>query len=250
MIGSPGGEGTECEGMEVTFCTRIRDERAYPALDAQAELWCRLQRRLFVDHCVRGVPLSECKKRYIARYGITARQFNALSADLRKKVDAARKSARRHVAGLERRIKAAKEKIRRLEKALKKACSPERKRRLLFVLHHKKRRLKTLEDRLEVARREAGRRVPGICFGARKLFRAQFHLVENGYPSHEAWLRDWRAARSAQFLCLGSHEETGGNQTATLFPGGSCGSGSLRPWRRPWGSTCGSTASSSPTARR
>ncbi len=210
----------ECEGMEVTFCTRIRDERVYPALDAIADLWCRLQRRLFVDLYVQGRKLGECKKRYIAHYGLTARQFNALSADLRGKVDTARKSAHKRIAGLKRRIKAAKEKIARLEKALKKAGSSERKRRLEFILHQKKRRLKTLEDRLQNARREAARKIPSICFGGRKLFRAQFHLAENGYPSHEAWLRDWRLARSAHFLCLGSSEETGGNQTATLYPGG------------------------------
>ncbi len=130
VAGSPGGEGTECEGMEVTFCTRIRDEQAYPALDAIADLWCRLQRRLFVDLYVRGGKLGECKKRYIARYGLTARRFNALSADLRGKVKARREAVRAHVAGLERRVRVAREKIARLEKELSKASSPERRRRL------------------------------------------------------------------------------------------------------------------------
>jgi len=63
--------------MQATFQTKIRDERVYALLDAMAALFGRLMRRLFVELHVRGRRLNECKKLYIARYGLTARQFNA-----------------------------------------------------------------------------------------------------------------------------------------------------------------------------
>ncbi|MGH8278445.1 MAG: IS200/IS605 family accessory protein TnpB-related protein, partial [Gammaproteobacteria bacterium] len=51
-----------------------------------------------------------------------------------------------------------------------------------------------------------------LCFGSRKLFRAQFALEDNGYASLDAWRDEWRAARSNQFFVIGSHEETSGCQ--------------------------------------
>ncbi|MFH4338284.1 hypothetical protein WAJ35_23160, partial [Acinetobacter baumannii] len=52
-----------------------------------------------------------------------------------------------------------------------------------------------------------------ICFGGRRLFRRQFHLAENGYHDHAAWLAEWRRARANQFFVVGSGDETSGNQS-------------------------------------
>ncbi|BDG60475.1 IS200/IS605 family accessory protein TnpB-related protein [Caldinitratiruptor microaerophilus] len=94
----------------------------------------------------------------------------------------------------------------------------ERRQRVRFRLHQKNRRLAMLRARLEAAENHQG--PPSLCFGSRKLFRAQFHLAENGYASHDEWLQAWRKARSDSFFCLGSKDEAGGNQTCTLFPDG------------------------------
>jgi len=51
-----------------------------------------------------------------------------------------------------------------------------------------------------------------LCFGSKRLWRKQRHLAENGYSSHEEWLRDWRHARSDEFFVLGSRDETAGCQ--------------------------------------
>lgn len=84
----------------------------------------------------------------------------------------------------------------------------------------KKGRLDLLKARLRKlqADEEAGR--VSLCFGGRKLFLAQYHLEENGLASHEAWLAEWRKARSKGFFLLGSGDERGGNQTATLLEEG------------------------------
>ena len=52
--------------------------------------------------------------------------------------------------------------------------------------------------------------------GGKKLFHAQHHLAENGYESFEDWKEDWKAVRSSEFFCLGSKDETSGNQTCVL----------------------------------
>jgi len=51
-----------------------------------------------------------------------------------------------------------------------------------------------------------------LCFGSKRLWRKQHNLPENGYSSHEEWLRDWREARSDEFFVLGSRDETAGCQ--------------------------------------
>ena len=51
-----------------------------------------------------------------------------------------------------------------------------------------------------------------LCFGSRKLWRRQYDLEANGYASREAWLKDWRAARSDECFVLGCRDETAGCQ--------------------------------------
>jgi IS605 OrfB family transposase len=58
---------------------------------------------------------------------------------------------------------------------------------------------------------------PRICFGGSKLFKAQNHLAENGFQDHAEWLAAWRAQRDSQIFCVGSHDESHGNQSATLI---------------------------------
>ncbi len=194
---------------EVTFETKVKEPEAYPVLDAVGELYGRALRSLFVDLYVRGGDLNSLKREYLRQFGLTARQFNSIVVELRGRVEAVKAAAERRVKSLGLRIKAAEEKIAVLERTI---AGAGRKKR-----HHKRRRLGILKDRLALAEKEAERPIPGICFGGRRLFRRQFHLKENGYLSHEEWLKDWRDARSNRFFCVGSRGETGGNQTATLF---------------------------------
>ncbi len=217
--------------MQATFQTRIRDERVYPLLDAMAALFGRLMRRLFVDLYVRGRKISECKRLYIARYGVTARFFNALAYELKGRVKAAGEARGQRMATLQDHIAATEKAIRHLQKEDRALASgkgkaadlapherAERRWRVRFRLHQKKRRLAMLRARLEAEQAHQG--PPSICFGSRRRFRAQFHLEESGFASHAEWLRAWREARSGSFFCLGSKDETGGNQTCTLLPGG------------------------------
>ena len=58
---------------------------------------------------------------------------------------------------------------------------------------------------------------PSIVFGGKKLWSAQFNLEENGYSTHEEWLKDWRTTRSSQFTLVGSKDETNGKSKLSII---------------------------------
>lgn len=64
----------------------------------------------------------------------------------------------------------------------------------------------------------AGRVVdnPSICFGSKKLFKAQFNLAENNYVDHAAWLEEWRNARNSHFKFDGDALQASGNAFARI----------------------------------
>ena len=62
-----------------------------------------------------------------------------------------------------------------------------------------------------------------LCFGSKRLWRAQCNLEANGYADHSEWLADWQGSRSSEFFVLGSGDETAGCQlcVATVADNGS-----------------------------
>jgi len=82
-------------------------------------------------------------------------------------------------------------------------------------LHQHKRRLGILEHRLSEARKQLAD--PSLCFGSKKLFKAQFSLAENGYASLQEWKADWVSARNRDFQFDGNARATSGNEYAKLI---------------------------------
>ncbi len=82
-------------------------------------------------------------------------------------------------------------------------------------IHQHKRRLGILAAKLAQAKERIAK--PSICFGLKKLFRAQHRLKENGFASHAEWLKAWRGARTATFAIEGSKSYKGGNPFARLL---------------------------------
>jgi len=196
--------------MQRTYETRLPDHPARDVLlDAYAELYERAKRTLFA-RLQAGEPLGALKCALLRRFGLTARQFNALAADVRGTI--AGITARRPtlIATLEHRIARARTVLAKI-------------RRGTNAYHQKRRRLRILEQRLTALRADEAAGRVRVCFGSRRLFRAQFALHENGYASLTAWRRDWHAARSRQFFVIGSADETAGCQgcVATVEADGS-----------------------------
>ena len=104
-----------------TYQTRIADygdmepTHGEAALAAYAELYGRVQRKLFADFSAGELPAS-LKKVYLQRYGIPARMFNGLRVSLEGKVSSVRETMVLRRDGLERRIARAE---REVDKAVK-----------------------------------------------------------------------------------------------------------------------------------
>ena len=218
--------------MLLTYQTKIKHQETH-YLDKMAVFSGMIERKLFVDSFIKGKTRAECKTAYTKKYGITARQFNAIYIQLNGKMQSIIELHKVHLTELRDKIKSLEKFIaQQIEKAVRlhaKITRLEKKfpfsvnfkktvkqyRNIKFLLHQKKRKLALCKKNLERFGYDAQNNRLRICFGSKKLFQKQFNLEENGYQSHEAWKRDWLKARSAQFFCIGSKDETAGNQTCT-----------------------------------
>ncbi|MGH6814648.1 MAG: hypothetical protein ACREC6_02995, partial [Hyphomicrobiaceae bacterium] len=191
------------------------------ALAAYAAVFGRVERKLFAAWAA-GARINDLKSAYLKRFGLTARQFNAIAIGLKGKIAAIEERRTGLIKEAEQRIARAREVIARLKK--KKPGSN--------ALHQKQRRLAKLQANLDRLQEDhaAGRvrlfpdQVRDKGFGARRLpsgsagaapeglFRAQFDLAGNGYESHGEWLEDWKAARCGEVFVIGSKDETAGCQ--------------------------------------
>ena len=210
------------ESRTFTYQTRIElDAQGERALDAYAQLYGRAERKLFAAFAS-GDSLDKLKSEFITEFGLTARQFNAISSGIKGKIASIKERRAGLLAEAKLRQKKAASVVKKLSAAPKQESSAEKTKRLA-ALHQKKRRLQMLDARLLAlqADHDAGR--VRIAFGSKKLFRAQFDLEANGFASHDAWRDEWRASRSSQFMVLGSKDETAGCQgcVATLSDDGS-----------------------------
>lgn len=211
-----------------TYQTRIA---AHPALEAYAQLYGHVERCLFA-RTRSGQSAGRLKNEFLKQFGITARQFNALRIGLDGKIESIKTRRPELISEAGQRITQTERSIQRIQArldALRNPLAAFKKGKVVRTLapaqrqtaidksaanlHQKKRRLVTLNARhaAMVADHKAG--IVRLCFGSRKLFRAQFDLEANGYASHEDWLRDWQSARSDQFSIVGSKDETAGNQS-------------------------------------
>jgi IS605 OrfB family transposase len=177
-------------------------------LSSYAAIYGTAERTLFARLSAGG-NLTDLKREFIIKFGITARQFNAVAAGVKGKI----LSVKEHRAVL---INDAERRVAKAKKVLSIISDPGKR-------HQKKRRLATLESRLRRMKADHDTGIIRLCFGSRKLFLSQFDLAGNGYPSLDAWRQDWQDSRKAQFFAIGSKDETAGCQTcvATVSEDGS-----------------------------
>ena len=201
------------EDQTFTYQTRFRVTLEQDqVLGAYGDLYSRVEHKLFKELMVGG-SVGKLKSVMMAEFGLTARQYNAIAIGLRGKIS----SIKERRSGL---IKEAKIRIARAKKLVTKLYKAEVGSE---KLHQKKRRLATLVARLKTLKADHKAGKVRLCFGSKKLFRAQFYLEANGYQSHEAWRQEWQEARSSQFYVIGSKDESGGcvGCVATLQEDGS-----------------------------
>lgn len=177
-----------------TYQTRIElTEAQARMLKAYAALYSRAERSLFAATRAGGT-VNDLKREFLPRFGLSARQFNAIRAGLHGKIASIKERRPELIAQAQTRIKRGEKAIARLEKR-----APGSNK-----LHQKKRRLCTLQARLASMKSDHASGTVRLCFGSKRLFRAQFDLAANGYARHADWKAHWQAARSNQFFVLGS----------------------------------------------
>ena len=186
-----------------TYQTRpVLDAVQSSMLDDYASLYGRAERTLFAA-IQAGGALNELKRAFLPKFGITARQFNAVRVGLEGKIDSIKSRRPELIAELESRIK----------KAIKVVAKLSVKPSAAAKLHQKKRRLHILQTKFNAMQADHKNAEVRLCFGSKRLFNAQFDLEANDYASHAAWKSDWQASRSNQFFVLGSQDESAGNQS-------------------------------------
>lgn len=187
----------------VTYQTRpILDDGQAVVLDAYGELYGHAERSLFAAMQA-GDKLNDLKRDFLPKFGITARQFNAVRIGLDGKIDSIKQRRPDLIIEAQAKIKKTVKVIARL--SAKKTSRADN-------LHQKKRRLSMLQARLSALQSDQVSGKTRLCFGSKKLFHAQFELEANGYASHEEWKQDWLRERSSQFFVLGSKDESAGCQ--------------------------------------
>jgi len=183
-------------------------------LQEYATLLSQVERCLYAQ-VAKGLTSASCKNVFLKRFNITARQFNACRVSLEGKIAACQASQERAIRALLEQLKKLAKQIQLLEKKPSKS----------FALHQKKRRHHRLNLRLNALQADKKNKKVRLCFGGKKLFKAQYFLNQNKLASHEAWQKQWQAKRDSEFFLLGSKDETGGNQTCTAYlqPNGQLG---------------------------
>ena len=88
------------------------------------------------------------------------------------------------------------------------------------AIHQKRRKLARKESRLLRLERVQKSGRFSVCFGSKKLFKAQHNLGENGYKSHQEWLKNWRSARCNHVFYEGSKRFNSGNLLCRLTTDG------------------------------
>ena len=180
-------------------------------LSAYAELYSRVQRRLFAEVAA-GRSAVSLKQEYLRRYQIPARMFNALRVSLEGKTSSVREQQFLRRDELQQRIARAQGQMAQAGEGVRGDW-----------VHQKTRRLGNLKAKLAKLESDFDSGRVRLCFGSRRLWRKQHNLEANGYSSHEEWVRDWRSARSDEAFVLGSRDETAGCQlcVATVAKDGS-----------------------------
>ncbi|NEP01861.1 MAG: hypothetical protein F6K58_25040, partial [Symploca sp. SIO2E9] len=194
---------------QATYQTRVPDH-LITFCEEMGLLFGNAERHLYVD-LRSGKKLNALKKEYQVAYGINARQFNSIHSSIKGKIASRNQCLKPQISELKSRISDLKKSIEKKVKKFKKAvpsCARNKQRgfraQLRFEIHQKKQKLARLEAKLECIFDLV--QAP-LIFGSRKLWKAQHNLEENGYVNHEEWLADWRAARSSQFMLVGSKDE-------------------------------------------
>ena len=153
--------------MQVTIQTKITEESVIEFLEKTGEYIGHLRGKC-LKALLKGVEGKTVKKQYIAKYGLTARQFNSLCSKVKGLIKATEELHQKNIRDSKERLRSLKKKIKALIKKLKQTKKEQRegkkseKETLRWRIHHKKRKLSKLEAIINELRRLAMNDLNGI----------------------------------------------------------------------------------------
>ena len=184
-------------------------ENTYPFLEEMSGLYSGIKRDMHVA-LMHGKSISVVEKTLSTKWKVDSTTVRNVYHDLKGNLSGIRELRKTQVKNLKSTIKC-------ISSAIKKRLSKKQvTQKDRFIIHQKKRRLAIKQQKLKALQ---GSPI-SLCFGTKKLFKAQFNLEVNGYSSHDEWLQDWRKSRQSNFMMVGAKTYASGNQLCRLTSNG------------------------------
>ena len=184
----------------------------YPFLNSMANLYSAIEKEMHVALLAKE-KIRDIEKRLQNKYQVDSTTVRNIYHNLKGKHSSIKELKKTHIKELKSSTRSIEQSIKTQEKKYqakqKKGQSTQKER---FTIHQKKRRLQIKKQKLEKLKTQS----ISLCFGTKKLFKAQYHLEENGYANHQEWLKDWQEKRTSNFLMVGSKTYRSGNQLCRL----------------------------------
>ena len=193
-------------------------------LDAYAVRFGEVKRELF-QALNQKEKVSDLEKRLQLEHRLSSQDVRNILTDALAAFKSAKELQKTHLSEVDDAIAGIKKSIDKLQKKLKqlrKAKAPKLDEiwSIRRAIHHKKRRLASKQRKREQLANQIKAGEVSVCFGSKKLFKAQYNLKANGYASHEEWLKDWRDSRTTTILFEGSKRFNNGNLACRLTEAG------------------------------
>jgi hypothetical protein len=212
-------------GLSIGIEAKIEDHPVLESLGFYYESW----RRTALNWWQNGLSESEVEKKLQREFNLQWAWADSIATEALATFDQLTTAKQLHIEQIKQRIKVktkkAKQTLKVLEKRIKKpSLHPPRgdgglrgdNQTTKEILGLKSKIAKIISLEKELSELENTQRLH-ICFGSKKLFKAQYYLEENNYNSRLEWLQDWQKKRSGRFYCIGK-SQAGGGTMIKAFP--------------------------------
>ena len=181
-----------------------------------SQLYSQIEREMHV-RLMAEEKISEAEKSLSARYQVDSTTVRNVYHNLKGKHKSIRELQKTQAKDLKASIKNLEKSIHKwIKRSNKKIKQKQSNHSERFVIHQKKRALAIIKQKLARLNQQSQLGKISLCFGTKKLFKAQYNLELLGYANHDEWLADWRKARSTNFLMVGAKTYSCGNQLCRL----------------------------------
>ena len=211
--------------LEIRLDTRLCPD-VIQRIDEGFSVYCRAYRSAF-SRINRGERnIAQLTKDLQAEYGLKSRAANSIVRDANARHKAGLALAKTQVKDLQCALRRKKARFTKLKKTVQAAskhagtlnekdlASYRRQKADLWSLGQ---RITKLEARLNRRKKNIANKHVKLCFGSRKLFKAQYSLKENGLADHAEWKEMFVKNRDRMMYLCGKNDEKNGNQLCHLI---------------------------------